>query len=236
MTTRGEIFARIRAGIGRDDALDDEKARELIDRLESPKRNLVPARSDLDRTRLVDLFVSMAEEAAATVQRVSHAGAIPRAVVSYLARHNLPMRVTMAPDSSLDRIPWKLEPMLALRQGKADPADEVSLTAAFAGIAESGTLMVISGAHHPSTLNLLPDSHMVVLHENQIVGAYEDGWDLLRRAQGDGEKRLPRTVLFVTGPSRSADIEQTIQMGAHGPRRLHILLVADYVGQGRQAS
>ncbi|MEZ5579927.1 MAG: LUD domain-containing protein [Candidatus Competibacteraceae bacterium] len=73
--------------------------------------------------------------------------------------------------------------------------------------------MLLSGPHSPpTTLNFLPDTHIVVLRADRIVGAYEDAWDLLR-ARGLG---MPRTVNFITGPSRSADIEQTVQMGAHG--------------------
>ena len=77
----------------------------------------------------------------------------------------------------------------------------------------------------PTTLNFLPEKHVVVLKASQVVGAYEDGWDRLRESHGPGS--LPRVVNFITGPSRTADIEQTIQLGAHGPRRLHVLLVED---------
>ncbi len=59
-----------------------------------------------------------------------------------------------------------------------------------------------------------------VLRADRIVGVYEDGWDLLR-AQG---AQMPRTVNYITGPSRSGDIAQTMQLGAHGPLRLHIVL------------
>ena len=62
-------------------------------------------------------------------------------------------------------------------------------------------------------------------HPDADLGPYEDAWDRLRAAEGEG--RLPRTVNFITGPSRTGDIEQTIQMGAHGPRRLHVILVED---------
>ena len=94
------------------------------------------------------------------------------------------------------------------------------VTGAVCGVAETGTLILTSGPDSPTTLNLLPDTHIVVLSTDSIVGSYEDGWDLLR-ARGE----LPRTVNMITGPSRTGDIEQTIQLGAHGPRRLHILLV-----------
>ena len=97
----------------------------------------------------------------------------------------------------------------------------MSLTHAFAGIAETGTLMLRSGADAPTTLNFLPDTNIVLIEAGRIVGAYEEAWAMLRAAGG----AMPRTVNFITGPSRSADIEQTLQLGAHGPRRLHILLL-----------
>ena len=79
-----------------------------------------------------------------------------------------------------------------------------------------------SGPEHPTTLNFLPDTHVVVLLASQIVGSYEDAWDRLRDVDS-----MPRTVNFITGPSRTGDIEQTIFLGAHGPRRMHIVLVED---------
>ena len=85
--------------------------------------------------------------------------------------------------------------------------------------------MLTSGPDTPTTLNLMPDTHIVVMRADQIVGPYEDAWDRLRARQGD--KALPRTVNFITGPSRTGDIEQRIELGAHGPRRLHIVLVEE---------
>ena len=93
----------------------------------------------------------------------------------------------------------------------------------FAGVAETGTLMLPSAPERPVTLNLLADTEVVVLRADAIVGAYEEAWDKLRTEIG----ALPRNVMFITGPSRSADIEQTLELGAHGPRRLHVVLVED---------
>ena len=99
----------------------------------------------------------------------------------------------------------------------------VSVQHGFAAIAETGTLMLPSAAERPTTLNVLTDTEIVVLRESRVVGAYEEAWDLLRTEIGG----MPRNVMLVTGPSRSADIEQALELGAHGPRRLHVVLVRD---------
>ena len=94
---------------------------------------------------------------------------------------------------------------------------------AFVGIAETGTLMLPSAPVRPTTLNLLADTAIVVLRTSALVGAYEEAWDKLRAEIGG----MPRNVMLVTGPSRSADIEQTLELGAHGPRNLHVVLIDD---------
>jgi hypothetical protein len=90
-------------------------------------------------------------------------------------------------------------------------------------MAETGTLILESGTDNPTTINFLPEVHMVVVRAGDIVGDYETAWTALRQRHGKGE--MPRTVNMVTGPSRSADIEQTLLLGAHGPRRLHVMIV-----------
>jgi L-lactate dehydrogenase complex protein LldG len=115
--------------------------------------------------------------------------------------------------------------MLSIRRGRGQGSDQVSVTGAFAGIAETGTVVMASGPDHPVSLNLLPDTHVVVLRESDIVGGYEDVWGRLRARYG--KDLMPRTVNTITGPSRTGDIEQTIELGAHGPRRMHILVVRD---------
>jgi L-lactate dehydrogenase complex protein LldG len=164
----------------------------------------------------------MAEVVQTTVARVADDGEVPGEVARYLAAENLPAELAMAPDPSLDALPWAERPLLQIRRGKAEPGDAVSLTPCLAAVAETGTLMLTSGGTTPTTLNFLPDTHIVVLRAGQVVATYEDGWDVLR-ARGP----LPRTVNFITGPSRTGDIEQKIELGAHGPRRLHVILVGD---------
>ena len=219
---RDDILGGVRKALKRG-ALDPAAADALRARLVDPRRNLIPARAaSLDEAGRIALFVAMAEEVQTSVARVAGLADVPAAVAAYLASENLPAELVMAPDPALDGIPWGERPLLQLRRGKAAPGDQVSVTPAFAGIAETGTLMLISGATTPTTLNFLPDTHIVVLRAGQVVASYEDGWDLLRR-----NEVLPRTINMITGPSRTGDIEQRIQLGAHGPRRLHVVLVED---------
>ena len=226
MTARDDILGGVRRALRRG-PLPPDKAAALTERVAAHRRNLVPARAAaFDHRGRIDLFVAMAEEVQTTVARVSSDADIPAEVARYLAAENLPAELVAAPDASLDAIPWDARPLLQIRRGRAEANDAVSLTPCLAAVAETGTLMLASGPDTPTTLNFLPDTHIVVLHAGQVVASYEDGWDLVR-----GRGALPRTVNLITGPSRTGDIEQRIQLGAHGPRRLHVVLVEDAPAQ-----
>lgn len=211
---RAEILGRIRRSLGRGPLA--AVAAEALD-ARVPAHPL-PQRAQGTPAALVARFVEMAEAAAATVERVPADG-IPAAVARFLAAHNLPSRLVAAPHPALADLAWP--PSLEVRSGTTDGEDAVGLSAAAAGVAETGTLVLRSGPDTPTRLTFLPETHIVVLREADVVGGYEAAF-----ARLEGEAAWPpRTVNLVTGPSRSADIEQTLQMGAHGPRRLHILLV-----------
>jgi L-lactate dehydrogenase complex protein LldG len=211
---RNLILSRIRA------SLDCAGPNEQLDR--EPEHGPVPERARGSVAQLVRRFTEEAEDVAATVQRIASIEEVPDAVASYLAAENLPAALRMAPDDLLAKIPWSRTPTISTATGATDGSDDVGLTAAYAGVAETGTLVLRSGPESPTTLNFLPATHIVVLYTDQIVGAYEDALTRLR-----AEGPLPRTVNFITGPSRTADIEQQLELGAHGPRRLHIVLVGD---------
>ncbi|MFZ4790750.1 MAG: LutC/YkgG family protein [Candidatus Competibacteraceae bacterium] len=216
---REQILATVRRGLQRG-PLDEARRAELEVRLAHPPRHLLPARAQGSHSEQVALLIKMAEYALATVDQVARMDDVPAAVAAFLARERLPTAVVMAPDAELAALPWENQPLLRIERRAARDGDKVSVTAAFAGIAETGTLMLRSGPDRPTTLNFLPDIHIVLLPAERIVGSYEDGWDLLR-ATGE---TMPRTINYITGPSRSGDIEQTMQLGAHGPLRLHIVL------------
>jgi L-lactate dehydrogenase complex protein LldG len=216
------MLTAIRRGLRRGPLPADQQAM-LRGRLALHPRHLIPERSRLPHQGQVDLFVRNVEKEFGSVARVPGLTAVPDAIADYLIAQNLPSRFVMAPHPALQAVPWDTRPMLEIRQGRAEATDTVSLQHAFAAIAETGTLMLPSAPERPTTLNLLADTAIVLLHASRLVGAYEEAWDLLRGELGG----MPRNVMLVTGPSRSADIEQTLELGAHGPRNLHVVLVED---------
>jgi L-lactate dehydrogenase complex protein LldG len=124
-------------------------------------------------------------------------------------------------DPVLAKLPWH-RGTLEVVTGRAVDADRASITRAFAGVAESGTIIQISGQDNPTTLNFLPEVHIVVLEATNIFASYEEAWTKLREVMGEGV--MPRTVNMISGPSRTGDIEQTIVRPAHGPKNMHVII------------
>ncbi len=223
-TARQEILGRIRRSLGQTDSVAKSKRAAIEARVAAHPRNTVPARTQRAPAELRALFAEKVTAVQGTVATVDNMDAAPAAVLDYLRQHNLPARITLAPDPTLDPAPWSETKLLEAKRGTPHPDDQVGVTSALAGVAETGTLMALSGPAHPSTLNFLPETHIVVLPASRIAKSYEDVWEDIRRRYPE---RLPRTVNMITGPSRSGDIEQTLTLGAHGPRRLHVILVGD---------
>ena len=171
---------------------------------------------------LVGTFIEKAKLASATVERVSDGAALVAGITAFLRERNLPMKVRTGTDKRLQDLLSGHSGTLEILQGKAEDADEVGLSHALAGLAESGTLILTSGPDNPSTLNFLPPNHLVVVRAGDIIRSQEEMWARFKRKT---RGVMPRTVNFITGPSRSADIEQTLLLGAHGPKNLHIFIL-----------
>jgi L-lactate dehydrogenase complex protein LldG len=217
---REGILAGIRTSLGAKSG-DPNRRAAAQSRIAAHARGPVPARAAVQASEAVISFAARLKAQGVTVAEATHLSDIPRLAAEYLRANNLPARLRMGADPALAALPWMAAAPLDVRNGRATASDETSLSKAFAGVAESGTLVLVSGADNPTTLNFLPETHIVVVRGTDVVGGYEDVWDRLRAA---GSGLMPRTVNWVSGPSRTADIEQTIVMGAHGPRRLHVIL------------
>lgn len=220
-TARTDIFSSIRRSLA---VKGDERTRLQIvaERLDRAPKGVIPARGQVSGEALVEVFRAQAEAALATVRVVDSVAEVPRAVAEFLRDHNLPATLRMGDDPRLKAMPWG-ETALEMSQGRSDGHDLNAVSHAFGGVAESGTAVMVSGPENPSTLNFLPDNHIVVVAAKDIAGDYERVFAKLRATYGKGQ--MPRTVNFITGPSRSGDIEQTLLLGAHGPRRLHLVVV-----------
>ena len=214
MSARGTILASIRTSLKVYDN-DPERRAAAEARTKAHLRGTVPARATVQAGEAMIAFVARLKAAGVTVAEAAHLSDVPKLAADYLRSQNLPARLRMGADPDLTGLTWDID----IAHGRAVGTDEVSISKAFAGVAETGTLVLTSGPDNPTTLNFLPETHIVVVRGADVVGGYEDVWDRLR-ASGP----LPRTVNWVSGPSRTADIEQTIVMGAHGPRRLHVIL------------
>lgn len=110
---------------------------------------------------------------------------------------------------------------LAVECRKPVDGDLVGLTGCFCATAETGSLVLLSGPDTYASAGLLPETHIAIVPASRIVAGHEDAFALIRAERGE----LPRAVNFVSGPSRTGDIEQTIVLGAHGPYRVHVIVV-----------
>jgi L-lactate dehydrogenase complex protein LldG len=221
MSSRLAILSAIRRSLG---VTGRERPRRMAveERLDRAPKGVVPAQGQGSPPERLATFKAMAERAAASIVEVENAAAVPRTVATFLRDLNLPPAIRHGDDPRLADLPWG-DTTLKVETGPSAGADVSAVSHALGGVAETGTLVLVSGEANPSTLNFLPDNHIVVLDARDILADYESLWGKVRGAFGKGE--MPRTVNWITGPSRSADIEQTLLHGAHGPRRLHIVIV-----------
>lgn len=225
---RAAIFARIRANLAQAEpapgATAERSAAEVAARLATLEAShLVPERVRKEPAALEALFKAHLAGQSATVVDVAGEADVPAAIAGWLRATNLPMRLRFGDDPRLAGLPWSREPALTLERGRAAATDEVGLSHATAGVAETGTLVLASGPENPVTVNFLPENHVVVVRAADIVGPYEAAFDRVRRLFGKGA--MPRTVNMISGPSRTGDIGGRLVMGAHGPRRMCVVVV-----------
>ena len=220
-STRDAVLSRIRRANG---ARPNDPVRKAIveERLTKAPRGVIPERGQKPREEKIALFIAMAEKANATVARIARTEALPEEVSRFLREGNFPATLRVSTDERLAGADFSAT-ALTVGDGASDGDDLNALSFAEAGIAETGTLVLVSSRENPTSLNFLPENHIVVVKADDIAGEMEAVFPRLRETYGKGE--MPRSLNFVTGPSRSADIEQTLLLGAHGPRALHIIVL-----------
>jgi L-lactate dehydrogenase complex protein LldG len=215
VAAREDILQRIRAKQGKP-AIPTEAEREAV-------RAHIAAHPQSPRPAgewdPVSRFRERALGLASTMDEVEAAAAAPAAVARYLKAGSLPLAAACW--AELAHLDWRAAG-IAVEVREARGSDLVGISGAYCAIAETGTLVTLSGAPTPASTSLLPETHVAILAAGRIVRGMEEAWELMRAELG----RLPRAVNFISGPSRTADIEQTVTLGAHGPYRVHVILVA----------
>lgn len=165
-------------------------------------------------------FSTMATRSAAEVRVLGSVAEIPEAVADILRARNLPAEVHLPPNAALAALDWNRSPGLTLKNQPPGPDDAAIAPCPFA-IAETGTLAYPARENEPASWHFRPGLEIAVLCAADILPHMED---VLARVKRNG---MPATLNFVTGPSRTGDIEQTLELGAHGPKALAILIVRD---------
>ena len=252
---RALVLSRIRAGLG---VSGRDRAREAAveERLRARQRGTIPARARASREALIELMTTMLAAQGAEITRAETPEDAVRAIVGDLRGNALPLRLRMGADAQLAALPWDMTPEVERVFGPANGGDRASLSRALVAAAETGTMVLVSGADNPTTLAFLPETHFILVSASDVVGSYEEAFDLVRATYGErlgeapgrtsrlprttsrvaphvdgrasnhaGSYAWPRTVNLISGPSRTADIEQTIVRGAHGPKRLHVVIL-----------
>ena len=187
---------------------------DIAERLKlHPRGPLTAVAEDLEAT-----LVERLQAAACTVAYAESETEIIAEIIQWLQQQGTDVKLVRSASTMLDSLIWPAS--LDVR----DPADgmdhNTSVTEAFCAITETGSLVKLSSHESPTAMNFLPDNFICLLHRKRIVPHIEDVWDLIRKEQAG----MPRAVNIITGPSRTADVEQTIQLGAHGPRRMHVII------------
>ncbi|MGY6120825.1 LutC/YkgG family protein (plasmid) [Paraburkholderia strydomiana] len=211
---RRNILARIRAAQGREPEAspsEREAAADYLARHPSGPRPDMPA-------DLTGRFIEEAQKMATTVDTVASLSDVPAAAYRYLADHSLPLQAIAW--GTLQDLRWN-DAGLAVEFRKPRDGDVVGLTGCFCATAETGSLVLLSGPDTYASAGLLPETHIAIVPASRIVAGHEEAFALIRSERGE----LPRAVNFISGPSRTGDIEQTIVLGAHGPYRVHVIVV-----------
>ncbi len=212
---RAAIFSRIRQAQNR----PEQPTQAELDQVQQYLASHEPGpRPDLGAD-LVARFRQQAERTSQTLDRVDSLEQVPAAVDRYLSGLGVPKQAIAW--RTLDGLPWQ-QAGIAVEFRKPVNEDLVGVTGCFCAVAETGTLMLLSGPDTFSSAALLPETHVAIVPESRVVGSIEDAFALAQKERGE----LPRATNFISGPSRTGDIEQTIVLGAHGPYRVHVILVA----------
>lgn len=216
MSARKNILARIRSAQGKPGG---EPTAADLGRVRAVMANPVngPQPAFAHPPDLLVQFLKECDRVGTTHAQVASEADIPREVARYLAAAGLEARIVAWP--AFAHLDWA-SAGVTFESRPARRDDRTGLTGCTCAVAETGTTLLLSSPDQPKVTALLPETHVCVVRKSRLLGTLEEAFALVRREQGE----LPRSAFFVSGPSRTADIEQTMVIGAHGPYRVHVII------------
>lgn len=212
---RSEILARVRALKSKPASHPEVSRSNALDYMTRHARGPKP----FPVGDIVEFFISRAKDMLSTVSVIESEAMVVSECRRYLSEFDLKSeKVTVWP--TLSNLNWS-ELQENIEFGAPTGSELIGISGVAYAVAETGTLVFSSLPDNPASTHLLPETHIAIVRADQVVHTMEDVFDRMRN---EG-RAMPRALNFVSGPSRTADIEQTIVLGAHGPYRVHVILI-----------
>jgi L-lactate dehydrogenase complex protein LldG len=212
---RKAIFSRIRKAHNRPDQATRSEREAVAAYLSAHPAGPRPGIGE----DLVTRFTEQAIRMSCTLEEVGQMAEVPAAVARYLASLKIVGKAIAW--KTLDHLAWS-EAGLEIEFRPPTSHDLTGITGVFCAVAETGSLLLLSSRDCYASASLLPETHIAIVMKSRIVANMEDAFALIRAEHGE----LPRATNFISGPSRTGDIEQPIVLGAHGPYRVHVIVVS----------
>jgi L-lactate dehydrogenase complex protein LldG len=207
MSSRGSILAKLRTASGR-----------------HVERNFVPqsdAFTEQPEADSLARYIELANAEGTSISQIAAWDAVPAAVSAYIEEQ------TLAPSVVIDsKAPVSIESWVQAGLNTTVPPlnrdGDIFLSDCFGAIAENGATVISSNDGQSVANNFLGETHIILLRRSRIFQGLTDLWQALRAAS-----HMPRELCLVTGPSRTADLGVPARLGAHGPARVHVIIVDD---------
>ncbi len=219
--SRAEIFSKVRTALHAQDG--DGRAAAAQDRIAVPPSHPRPQRACVSTSEARAAFFRHLQAVSAIVTEVATPDDVPAAIARFIDTDYPGAPVTLGRDPWLAALPWQKIPNLQRHAWQPGHPPHIALSRAISAIAETGTLVLASNPDNPASLNYLPEVHIVVVDASTLKASMEAG--LASARQCPGPAGMPRTLALVSGASRTADVGGKLVAGAHGPKKLLVILV-----------
>lgn len=217
--SREEVLRRIRSGLGRSTAVNERGEVAwfpVVDLSDDPEE---------ERKALIDRFIEEVSRVSGKARVITGEDGIRDAVIGLVDERGF-HSFSMWESGLLSRLNLRrvlesrrLRPVSPDKKEEMAGAD-IGITEADFAIADTGTLVLIAKERQPRSVSLIPPIHIVVLDSRRIVRSIHDLFAVIEPINKDSTS----CMTFITGPSRTADIELNLTLGVHGPRELFVLI------------